>query len=97
MRVAPADDIPLSTASARDVMYLAFHVNKQTDHRAYFESVEQVLKAYDGRPHWGKLHTRTAADLAPAYPRWEEFIAVRDRLDPDRVFTNAYLRRVLGD
>ncbi|HEX7738932.1 MAG TPA: D-arabinono-1,4-lactone oxidase [Marmoricola sp.] len=97
VRVAPADDIPLSTASARDVMYLAFHVNKQTDHRAYFESVEQVLKGYDGRPHWGKLHTRTAADLAPAYPRWDEFIAVRDRLDPDRVFTNPYLRRVLGD
>jgi len=97
VRTAPADDVPLSTASARDVMYLAFHVNKQTDHRAYFESVEQILKGYDGRPHWGKLHTRAAADLAPAYPRWGEFVALRDRLDPDRVFTNDYLRRVLGD
>jgi len=26
-----------------------------------------------------------------------EFVALRDRLDPDRVFANAYLRRVLGD
>ena len=40
--------------------------------------------------------TRTAADLAPAYPRLGEFAALRDRLDPDRVFANAYLRRVLG-
>lgn len=97
VRMAPADDIPLSTASDRDVTYLAFHVNKQTDHRAYFEAVESVLRGFDGRPHWGKLHTRTAADLAPAYPRWDEFIALRDRLDPDRLFTNTYLRRVLGD
>ena len=54
------------------------------------------MRGHDGRPHWGKLHTRTAADLAPAYPRWQEFQALRDRLDPDRVFTNAYLDRVLG-
>jgi len=96
VRLAPADDIALSTASGRDVMYLAFHVNQQTDHHAYFEGVERVLRSYDGRPHWGKLHTRTAADLEPAYPRWAEFAAIRDRLDPDRIFTNDYLRRVLG-
>ena len=58
--------------------------------------MEPILRAHDGRPHWGKVHTRTAADLAPAYPRFGEFLALRDRLDPDRVFANAYLRRVLG-
>jgi len=97
VRVAPADDIALSTASARDSMYLAFHMNAQTDHTAYFTGVEDILRSYDGRPHWGKLNTRTAEDLAPAYPRWAEFQAIRDRLDPDRVFENAHLRRVLGD
>ena len=50
------------------------------------------MRAHDGRPHWGKVHTRTAADLAPAYPRFDDFLAMRDRLDPDRVFANAYLR-----
>ena len=44
-----------------------------TDHTAYFAGVEDVLRGRDGRPHWGKLHTRTAADLAPAYPRCGEF------------------------
>ncbi len=95
IRHAPADDVWLSPAYDRDSVYLAFHVNAQTDHTAYFAGVEQVLRAYDGRPHWGKLHTRTAADLAPAYPRFEEFLALRDRVDPDRLFTNAYLERVL--
>ena len=54
------------------------------DHRDYFIGVERVLRAYGGRPHWGKLHTRTAADLAPDVPRWDDFAAVRDRVDPDR-------------
>ncbi len=97
VRTTPADDIALSTSSGRESMYLAFHMNARTDHSAYFAGVEGVLRSYDGRPHWGKLNTRTAADLAPSYPRWEEFHAVRDRFDPDRVFANAYLRRVLGD
>ena len=96
IRHAPADDVWLSTAYARDSVYLAFHVNARTDHTAYFSGVERVLRAYDGRPHWGKLHTRTAADLAPAYPRFDDFVALRDRLDPDRLFTNPYLERVLG-
>ena len=68
----------------------------QTDHTGYFRGVEDVLRRYDGRPHWGKLHTRTAADLEPTYPRWADFQALREQLDPDRVFTNRYLDRVLG-
>jgi L-gulono-1,4-lactone dehydrogenase len=100
IRVAPADDIALSTAYGRDSFYLAFHTHHHSDwhtHAAYMEAMESVMRAHDGRPHWGKLHTRTAADLAPAYPRFEEFLALRDRLDPDRLFANPYLRRVLGD
>jgi FAD-linked oxidoreductase len=96
IRSAPADDSWLSTAHARDSTYLAFHVNAQTDHRAYFGAVEPVLRAHGGRPHWGKLHTRTAGDLAPEYPHWDDFAAVRDRVDPDGIYTNRYLDRVLG-
>jgi FAD/FMN-containing dehydrogenase len=97
IRVAPADDIPLSTAAGRDTLYLAFHTHRDADHTSYFAGIEAIMRAHDGRPHWGKVHTRTAADLAPAYPRFGEFLAMRDRLDPDRVFSNTYLRRVLGD
>jgi L-gulono-1,4-lactone dehydrogenase len=100
IRVAPADDVALSTAYDRDSFYLAFHTHHRSDwrtHTAYLRAMEAVMREHDGRPHWGKLHTRTAADLAPAYPRFEEFLALRERLDPDRVFVNDYLRRVLGD
>ncbi len=97
IRVTPADDIPLSTASERESVYLAFHTHRDADHLAYFALVEPIMRAHDGRPHWGKVHTRTAADLAPAYPRFADFLTLRDQLDPDRVFANPYLRRVLGD
>ncbi len=96
IRWAPADDLWLSTASGRETVYLAFHVNARTDHTAYFTEVERLLRDHGGRPHWGKLHSMTAADLAGDYPRLDDFRAVRDRVDPDRLFTNAYLDRVLG-
>jgi FAD/FMN-containing dehydrogenase len=97
VRSTPADDVALSTASGRDSFYLAFHTHRDADHRRYFALVEPVLRAAGGRPHWGKVHTMAAEDLAPVYPRFTDFLALRDRLDPDRVLANAYLRRVLGD
>jgi L-gulono-1,4-lactone dehydrogenase len=96
IRYTPPDDAWLSPSYGRDSVWLAVHVNARTDHTTYFAGVEQLLRSYGGRPHWGKLHTRTAADLAPAYPCFGDFLAVRDRADPDRLFSNAYLDRVLG-
>ncbi|MFG3498206.1 D-arabinono-1,4-lactone oxidase [Streptomyces sp. NPDC047928] len=97
VRTAPADDIALSTASGRDTAYIAVHMYRGTPYQAYFTAAERIMTAHGGRPHWGKVHTRDAAYLAEVYPRFGEFTALRDRLDPDRVFGNAYLRRVLGD
>ncbi|MER5772089.1 D-arabinono-1,4-lactone oxidase [Streptomyces sp. NPDC001985] len=97
VRTAPADDIALSAASGRDSAYLAVHLYRGTPHRAYFTAVERIMTAHGGRPHWGKLHTRDAEYLAGVYPRFAEFTAVRDRLDPERRFGNDHLRRVLGD
>jgi FAD-linked oxidoreductase len=96
IRCAPADDVALSTAYGQDVLYLAFHVPKADDHVPYFLAAERILRAHGGRPHWGKVHTRMVDDLAPAYDRFGDFLDLRRRLDPDRVFDNAYLRRVLG-
>jgi L-gulonolactone oxidase len=62
----------------------------------YFRAAEAIFDAHGGRPHWGKRHFQTAATLAPRYPGWERFQAVRGRLDPDGVFANAYTDRVLG-
>ncbi|MFD9101480.1 D-arabinono-1,4-lactone oxidase [Streptomyces virginiae] len=96
VRTAPADDITLSTASGRDTAYIAVHMYKGTPYQAYFTAAEHIFTSYGGRPHWGKVHTRDAEYFSRVYPRFGEFTALRDRLDPDRVFGNDYLRRVLG-
>ncbi|QBR90941.1 D-arabinono-1,4-lactone oxidase [Nocardioides euryhalodurans] len=97
IRVVPADDVPLSPAYGRDSVYLAVHTPARTDHLPYFTGVEQILRDHGGRPHWGKLHTLGREDLALLHPRYADFLALRDRLDPDRVFANGHLRRVLGE
>ncbi len=96
VRVAPADDIALSTASGRDSAYVAVHVYRGSDQRAYFGAVETLMGSVGGRPHWGKMHGLDAEALRERYPRFQEFLTVRDRLDPERRFTNGYLDRVLG-
>jgi FAD-linked oxidoreductase len=93
--VAP-DDAFLSPAAGRDTAYIAVHVYRGMEHETYFRAVESIMREYDGRPHWGKRHYRTAADLAPSYPDWDRFAEVRERLDPNRLFRNDYLDRVLG-
>ena len=96
VRAVAGDDIPLSTAHGRPTGYIAVHVYRGTPHETYFRAVESIMRAHGGRPHWGKMHFRTAADLAPDYPDWDAFQAVRQANDPDGVFANAYTDRVLG-
>jgi FAD/FMN-containing dehydrogenase len=97
VRVAAADDIALSTASGRDSAYVAVHMFRgEPNYERFFRAVEARMRELDGRPHWGKLHWRTAEDLRPSYPHFDDFLRHRTDLDPGRVFTNAYLDSVLG-
>lgn len=96
VRAAPADDRWLSTAHGRDSGYIAVHRYWRADHRDYFAAVEEIMLAHAGRPHWGKLHGLDADALRARYPRFDDFLALRERLDPTRMFRNAYLDRVLG-
>ena len=96
VRIAPADDLWLSTAYGRDSVYIAVHLYRGTTEPGYFTAVEQLMTAHQGRPHWGKLHSRDADYLAGVYPHFADFTALRDRVDPERRFANDYLRRVLG-
>ena len=59
-------------------------------------TTEEIMLGFDGRPHWGKMHTLGAEELRARYPRFDDFLALRDRLDPERLFRNPYLDRVLG-
>jgi FAD-linked oxidoreductase len=96
VRFAAADVVWLSTASGRETGYIAVHRYYRDDPAEYFRAVEEIMMAHGGRPHWGKMNTRDAESLRAVYPHFDDFVAVRDRLDPERRFTNVYLEKVLG-
>jgi L-gulono-1,4-lactone dehydrogenase len=97
VRVSAPDDIWLSTAHGRETGYIAVHVYRGTAYDAYFSGVERIMDDYGGRPHWGKMHHQTHETLSARYPHWDDFQAVRARLDPGGRFANPYLGRVLGE
>jgi FAD-linked oxidoreductase len=96
VRFTGPDDVWLSHGYGRDSAYIAVHQFSGSPYEPYFRAFEAVCAPMGGRPHWGKMHYRDAESLRTAYPKFDDFLAVRDQLDPNRTFTNPYLNRVLG-
>jgi L-gulono-1,4-lactone dehydrogenase len=96
-RMVAGDDAWLSPSFERETFYMAVHQYRGMEWRPYFEAVEAIAGEYGGRPHWGKRHMLTSATLAERYPRFGDFLSIRERLDPARVFASGYTRRCLGD
>jgi FAD-linked oxidoreductase len=97
VRVAAADDIWLSTAQGRDSAYVAVHQYVGLPYADYFQLFESIAASVGGRPHWGKMHTRSASYLGSVYPRFADFLRIRDSVDPSRLFANPYLTQIFGD
>jgi L-gulono-1,4-lactone dehydrogenase len=96
VRVAAADDVWLSTGYGRENAYVAIHQYVGLPYEEYFRLFESIVTAAGGRPHWGKMHTRDADYFRQVYPRFTDFLRVRDEMDPGRRFANPYLERVFG-
>jgi FAD-linked oxidoreductase len=96
VRSVASDDAWLSPFHGRDCGSLALHAYYKDDYRFMFDLIEPILRRHGGRPHWGKLHSLSAAELTPLYPRWSQAMEVRARLDPDGRLLNSYLKRLLG-
>jgi FAD/FMN-containing dehydrogenase len=96
-RTLGADDIYLSPGYQRETVTLSVHQAAELPNQDFFSQVEAIFERYQGRPHWGKLHTQTPAQLKAHYPYWPRFQAIRQRLDPDNRFLNPYLRALLLD
>jgi FAD-linked oxidoreductase len=96
VRFSGSDDIWMSTGFERENAYIAVHQYVAMEYEPYFSAVEAIASAEGGRPHWGKIHHLGAGDLRPRYPRFDDFLDVRARVDPGGAFSNPYLDRVLG-
>ena len=95
-RTLRADDAWLSPAHGRDTVTISIHQDVNLPYRDFFADIEPIFLEHDGRPHWGKMHGLTAAELEPRYPRFGAFVAERAKRDPEGRFLNAHLRAVFG-
>ena len=95
VRTAAADDIWLSQAYGRETFYVSARAYWRQPHAELFGALEGVFKEHDGRPHWGQYHTQDADALAQLYPHFNDFVELREELDPSGLFLNPYLDWVL--
>ena len=92
VRTVAADGLWLSPAYGADVV--GIHFTWRPDPagvRAVLPGIEAALAPFAPRPHWGKLFLAEAAELAPRYPRHADFVALAERLDPDRKLRSPFL------
>jgi len=96
-RYVKADDIWLSMFEGQDGCSISIHQFGDLDYKAPFAEIEPIFWKYDGRPHWGKIHTLGEKQLAQVYPRhWQDFQEVRRELDPEGQLMNAHLKGLFG-
>ncbi|CAN7375464.1 FAD-binding protein [Trinickia sp. LjRoot230] len=101
VRFGAADEAWLSPSFGRQTCYIGVAVaqpfNRAISYESLFAELEAVFARHAGRPHWGKIHSLEAQTLRVRYPKWDQFIAVRNIFDRDRLFANPHLCSVLGD
>lgn len=95
-RWVKGDNIMMSPAYGRDSAYIACHVYQNKENSEYFEALEEIFKAYDGRPHWGKINTLQTKDIIDRYPQFSTFMKHRQDQDPDGIFVSPYIQQLLG-
>lgn len=90
-RTVEADDAYLSADYGRQTVTMGIIQNAELEYEAYFRDIEAIFDRYDGRPHWGKRHTKRGDDLRELYPEWDRFQEIRRECDPDGVFESDYM------
>ncbi len=93
-RTVAADDLMISAASGRPTVTISAHQDITLDDRPLFTACEEVFRRHEGRPHWGKVHYQTGAELAQLYPQYQRWWELRDRYDPAGLFVTTDLERL---
>ncbi|CAO3608903.1 unnamed protein product [Cunninghamella echinulata] len=99
IRFVEEDDIWLSPAYGRKTCYIGVIMYRPygnpVPYKKYWKGYEDIMRKYNGRPHWAKAHGQTQKDLQASYPKFNDFLQIRQKLDPKGMFLNDYLKRHL--
>lgn len=97
IRTVAADDFWLSPFYRQQSVALHFTWKPlQQEVEAFLPELEELLKPFGSRPHWGKLFTPSSYDWETLYPRFADFRSLAARHDPNGKFRNRLLDSVLG-
>jgi len=99
VRFVKKDEIPLSPAYGRDTCFIGIIMyrpyGQDTPIEKYWTGYTEIMQKYNGRPHWAKAYELTPDQLEKVYPKMEDFLTIRQQLDPNQMFVNDYIARHL--
>ena len=93
IRNVKSDKFWLSPNYRRNSCHLTqilYHPNEATFQQYFFDYFD-LIGEFQPRPHWGKHFNMNASHLKTLYPKFKDFLAVKNRLDPFGILTNAFL------
>lgn len=96
IRFVAADRAWLSPMHQRSACCVGVLTPHLSSNHPLHEHAERLFSQMAGRPHWAKDFTVGADYFADVYPRYREFVALRDHLDPTGALSNAFTLRVFG-
>jgi len=98
VRFAPSNESALSMAYGTKTCYIGIIAykpyGKVIDYKAYFNDVHDIFAAHQGRPHWAKVTHYSKEELSAQYPKWNDFVQLKNKLDPKGMFMNDFLKRI---
>lgn len=95
LRTIAGEPLWLSGSYARDALAIHFTWRNEPDAVARLTpEIEAALRPFAPRPHWGKVTSLGAREVAAGHPRIAAARGIFEELDPEGRFANDYLTRV---
>lgn len=95
----PSNDYWLSPAYHQDVVKFDmfwFQKNPGRPDEVFYPQFWKLLMPLDCRFHWGKYMPKDPAYMKAHYAKWDDFMALRDEMDPKRIFVTQYWSDRMG-
>lgn len=88
----------ISPAVNRDCIFISINMLPSKNHLELLKAFEDLLFEFEGRPHWGKINF---LDYNKAFKLYgnnlKKFIEIKNKLDPNKIFSNSYVEKVFKD
>jgi len=96
VRWQKADEAYLSAQSGRDTTSISVSGEIGRNYLPFLRAVDEALRPFSARPHWGKLHFLDRGKVERLYPEFGRFQQVRKEMDPHDLFLNDHLAELFG-